>query len=65
MHEESRSNRLVAIEELARLLRVPVAYLLREARSGRIPSLRAGNRRRFNPQAVEAALARRAAEGEQ
>lgn len=52
---------IVPLEGLARRLRVSKAFLHREAIAGRIPSLRAGKRRLFNPEAVEAALAERAA----
>jgi len=56
-----RERELVDIRELARRLNLPRAFLDREARAGRIPSLRAGARWRFNPSAVERALAERAA----
>ena len=52
---------IVTLEELARRLPVSKRWLQREAIAGRIPSLRAGNRRLFNQDAVRRALAERAA----
>jgi excisionase family DNA binding protein len=54
---------IVLLDELARRLRLPKSFLQRETRAGRIPSLRAGNRRVFNPDAVRQALAEQAAHG--
>lgn len=54
---------IVLLEELARRLRLSKSFLERETRAGRIPSLRAGNRRVFNPDAVRRALAEQAAKG--
>ena len=54
---------IVRLDELARRLRLPKSFLERETRAGRIPSLRAGNRRVFNPDAVRRALAEQAAKG--
>ncbi|MDF1808218.1 MAG: hypothetical protein P1U42_00830 [Phycisphaerales bacterium] len=53
---------IVAIEALAQILRLPIAFLKRETKAGRIPYLRAGNRLRYNPAAVREALALQAAE---
>jgi hypothetical protein len=46
---------------LAALLRIPAPWLRGEALAGRIPCLRIGRRLLFNPEAVERALAERAA----
>lgn len=56
-------HEIVTLEGLARRLKLSKAWLHREAVAGRIPSLIAGKRRRFNPAAVEAVLAERAASG--
>jgi len=55
------SNQLVNIHELARTLRLPVAWLQQEADAGRLPVLKVGHRRLFNFSAVKHALAERAA----
>lgn len=47
---------------MARYLGVPVGWLKSEADAGRIPHLKAGRSYLFNPEAVEAVLAKRAAE---
>ncbi len=57
-------NEIVTLEGLARRLKLSKAWLHREALAGRIPSLIAGKRRLFNPAAVEAVLAERAASGD-
>ncbi len=54
---------LVPLPTLARLLRLPAAWLRDEAKAGRIPALRAGRKWLFNSTAVQRVLARRAAEG--
>jgi len=54
---------IVNIDGLAQRLKLSKAWLHREAIAGRIPSLIAGKRRLFNPPAVEAVLAQRAARG--
>lgn len=54
-------SEIVPIEVLAKRLRLSKAFLKRETRAGRIPALRAGNQTRYNPEAVIAALANRAA----
>ncbi len=46
---------------LGRELRLPREWLINEADAGRIPCLRVGRKRLFNPDAVRAALAERAA----
>jgi hypothetical protein len=55
-------DELVNVTSLARLLRLPGGWLRGEALAGRIPCLKVGRKLRFNPAAVQAALARRAAE---
>jgi hypothetical protein len=51
---------VVPIGTLSEQLRMPRAFLEREAKAGHIPYLQAGNKRFFNPEAVRAALAKRA-----
>ena len=46
---------------MARRLQVTAKWLREEAAANRIPHLKAGSRLIFNPDAVEAVLARRAA----
>jgi len=53
--------RLATLIELADLLRLSADWLREEALAGRIPCLRVRGKLRFNPQAVEQALASRAA----
>lgn len=55
-------NDIVTLDELSRRLKLSKAWLHREANAGRLPSLRAGKRRLFNPAAVSATLAARAAD---
>lgn len=55
---------IVSIQELSRRLRLSKRWLHSEAVAGRIPSLRAGQRRLFNIDAVIRAIAARAAESE-
>jgi len=47
--------------QMARYLGVPVSWLKSEADAGRVPHLKAGKSYLFNPEAVEAVLAKRAA----
>lgn len=63
MQNANSTSDIVLLDELARRLRLPKSFLERETRAGRIPSLRAGNRRVFNPEAVQRALAEQAARG--
>ena len=49
--------------DLQRHFGIPRAWFLSEAKAGRLPCLRAGNRILFNLEAVDAALSRRAAAG--
>lgn len=54
----------VTLEQLASTLRLPAAWLRREADSGRIPVVRASRRRMFDEAAVRMALlARQGTEG--
>ena len=53
----------IPLQRLAQRLGLPAAWLRAEAEAGRIPSLRAGRRLLFNPEAVEDALIERASEG--
>lgn len=55
--------KLVNLRGLALELNLPLSWLADEVRAGRLPHLRIGKRYRFNPAAVEAALAERAATG--
>ena len=57
------ANTIVNVSGLARRLHLPAAWLMAEAKAGRIPSLRAGRRTLFNPEAVERVLLERAAKG--
>lgn len=52
---------LINLQAMARRVGTPAGWLKTEAASGRIPCLRAGRHMLFNPSAVEAALAARAA----
>ena len=51
----------VNIHGLTRILQLPHDWLMAEAKAGRIPCLRIGNRFRFNVEAVKSALAEQAA----
>ena len=59
------SDDVLSLARMARRLGVTCTWLRSEADAGRVPSLRAGNRYLFSPQAVEAVLAARAANGRQ
>ena len=50
----------ISITEASRRFGVPLAWLKAEAQARRIPSLRAGRRLLFNPDAVERVLLERA-----
>ena len=54
-------TKLVPLDALATLLGVPRTWLSGEARAGRLPCLRIGRRLLFDPRAVRAILADRAA----
>ena len=58
-----QNQKLINLIRLARELNVPVAWLKSEALAGRIPCLRIGRRLRFNKEAVESTLAKRASKG--
>ncbi|MHC4947206.1 MAG: hypothetical protein ACYTG1_02945 [Planctomycetota bacterium] len=49
----------INLQQLARRLGLPMAWLRAEAEAGRLPCLRAGRRLMFNITEVEDALARR------
>jgi hypothetical protein len=53
-------SELLNLIGLARVLNLPAKWLKAEAVAGRIPFLRVGRRRLFNPAAVRHALAARA-----
>jgi len=57
------TNELTSLHGLAKELRLPIQWLKVEADAGRIPCLRAGRKRLFNPEAVLNVLAERAAQG--
>lgn len=61
---DRRHPKLVNLRGLARELNLPLSWLSEEVRAGRIPHLKIGRRYRFNPEAVETALAERAAKGQ-
>jgi hypothetical protein len=63
LHNISMENTtsILNVLGLARRLGLPAAWLKAEAKAGRIPSLRAGRRLLFNPEAVERVLLERAA----
>lgn len=50
----------IPLRHMARLARVPLAWLRTEAEAGRVPALRAGNQWLFDPPAVRSALRKRA-----
>jgi hypothetical protein len=52
---------LVNLNGLSLQLRLPLRWLRAEALAGRIPCLKIGSKLLFNPEAVEKALAERAA----
>lgn len=54
------TEKLLPLSVVARLVRVPAAWLQGEVDAGRLPSLRAGRRILLDPEAVEAELLRRA-----
>lgn len=49
------------VQDAARQLAVPVTFLRREVKAGRVPSIRMGSSVRVNVRAVKAALERQAA----
>lgn len=54
---------LLPIGQMARRLRVPVAWLRNEAEAGRIPHLQAGKALLFDASTVESILRKRATKG--
>jgi len=57
----SAMNDLLPLSRMARLAGVTQAWLRQQAKDGKVPHLKAGNRFLFNPTAVETALAKAAA----
>jgi len=57
----SNAAKLENLQQIARRFALPAKWLKVEASQGRIPVLRIGRRLLFNPDAVEEALAERAA----
>jgi hypothetical protein len=55
-------DKLLSLPRLAARLRLPREWIEKEAVAGRLPCLRIGKRLFFNPDAVERALAKLAAE---
>jgi excisionase family DNA binding protein len=55
-HEHGADEPLLEAEELATALNLPTSWVEAAARSGKIPSVKAGRWRRFNRRAVERAL---------
>lgn len=51
-------TKYITLRELSRATRLPAAWLRREADAGRLPCIKAGRVRMFDPEAVKAALAR-------
>jgi len=51
-------TKLVSLPALSDLTGIPMAWLRRESDSGRLPCLRVGRRRMFDPEAVRKALAK-------
>lgn len=56
----NETQRLVALDSMARHLRVPARWLRAEAEAGRVPHLNADGRFLFNLEAVERVLLERA-----
>jgi DNA-binding transcriptional MerR regulator len=56
------SNRLVRLDELSDLTGLPAKWLREESDAGRLPTLRAGRRRYFDPDEVRRLLAERSRE---
>jgi excisionase family DNA binding protein len=56
----TNGRRLLTLDELAREMKVAKSWLLAEARAGRIPFAKAGQRRLFLLEAVERAIAENA-----
>ena len=58
---DDSKRRVLGLVELARRYRVPISWLRAEAKAGRLPSVKAGSQHLFNVEAVDRALAERAA----
>ena len=56
------SDRLLTAKEVAELLAVPESWVREATRAGRIPHLRLGRYRRYQPAAIEAWLTENRAE---
>lgn len=52
------NTKYISLKELARQTGLPNAWLRREADAGRLPCIKAGRVRMFDPEAVKVALAR-------
>lgn len=50
----------LSVDDAARRLGLPAAWLRREVKAGRLPHIRAGRRLRVDPDAIDKALAARA-----
>lgn len=58
----TKHDELLNVHGVARVFRLPVAWVQAEADRGALPCLRVGRRRLFSLAAVRAALVKRAAE---
>jgi len=52
------SIQYINLKELSRATRLPAAWLRREADAGRLPCIKAGRVRMFDPETVKAALSK-------
>ena len=57
------SDRLLTAKQVAHLLAVPESWVREATREGRIPHLRLGRYRRYQPAAIDAWLAENSREG--
>ncbi len=55
-HLESSTKKLIDVQEMARILNVPVSWLYERTRVGTIPCVRIGKYVRFDPEEVLAFL---------
>lgn len=62
-HLESSTKKLIDVQEMARILNVPVSWLYERTRVGTIPCVRIGKYVRFDPQEVLAFLRGRKPDG--
>jgi hypothetical protein len=58
-----QTAKYISLEALAATFRLPLNYLRELAKANKIPSLNINGRLRFNPEAVQSALDKLAAEG--